>query len=174
MPTTQSKDPNERVDHPRHYNQHPSGIECIEFIEHLPSNTANAVKYIWRCGLKMSETPLRDLQSARWYTKREERRLELYGTDVVVESKVIGAIWRATARQIIAFEDKNPNISEIVLRRTTGVPLADYLAALLASDFNGMFAALDAAITVEMKASALAFSESLKHAGDDTFGTSDK
>ncbi len=174
MPTTQSKDPNERVDHPRHYNQHASGIECIELIEHLPSNTANAVKYIWRCGLKMSETPLRDLQSARWYTEREERRLALYGTDVVVESRVIGAIWRATAKQIIASEDKNPDIAKIVLRGRTGIPLADYLASLLTSNFSGMLEAVDAAITVEMKASALAFSESLRHAGDDTFGTSDK
>ena len=72
--TTQSEDPNERVNHPRHYNQHPSGVECIELIEHLPCNLANAIKYVWRCGLKTSEDPLRDLRSARWYVAREKQR----------------------------------------------------------------------------------------------------
>ena len=36
---------------------------------------ANAVKYIWRAGLK-SESPLEDLKKARWYIDREIARLE--------------------------------------------------------------------------------------------------
>jgi hypothetical protein len=35
----------------------------------------NAVKYIWRAGLK-SESPLEDLKKARWYIDREIARLE--------------------------------------------------------------------------------------------------
>lgn len=79
MPTTQSEDPNEQVDHPRHYNAHPSGIECIEVIEHMPCNVANAMKYIWRCGLKKSSEPERDRASAAWYVRREIDRRRRFG-----------------------------------------------------------------------------------------------
>jgi uncharacterized protein DUF3310 len=40
------------VAHPRHYNAHESGIECIEIAEHMSFNLGNAVKYLWRAGLK--------------------------------------------------------------------------------------------------------------------------
>lgn len=63
------------VDHPQHYNEHPSGIECIDVVEHMPFNLGNAVKYIWRAGLK-SEDPDQDLQKAVWYLERERRRLQ--------------------------------------------------------------------------------------------------
>lgn len=66
---------NEKVDHPRHYNRHPSGVECIEIIEHMPANIAFAMKHLWRCGLKDTETPDRDLQKAQWYIARERKRL---------------------------------------------------------------------------------------------------
>lgn len=59
----------DQVDHPKHYNSHPSGIECIEVIEHMPFNIGNAVKYLWRCGLKGDE--IEDLRKARWYIDRE-------------------------------------------------------------------------------------------------------
>ena len=42
----------ENVNHPKHYNAHPSGIECIDVGEHMSFNLGNAVKYIWRCDLK--------------------------------------------------------------------------------------------------------------------------
>jgi hypothetical protein len=131
MATTQSEDPNERVEHPRHYNAHKSGFECIELIEHLPANLANAVKYIWRCGLKATETPLRDLQSARWYTKREEERIDLYELYDEPERKT-DVVWRATARRIVAIENDS----------TFGW----YLDALLNNDFDGMIDTLDSAI----------------------------
>lgn len=102
MATTQSEDPNERVDHPRHYNAHASGIECIELIEHLPANLANAVKYIWRCGLKQSETPLRDLKSALWYTNREIDRVRIY--DLQGRESKTDVVWRALARKVIDVE----------------------------------------------------------------------
>lgn len=131
MPVTQSEDPNERVAHPRHYNQHPSKIECIELIEHLPANLSAAVKYIWRCGLKASETPLRDLQSARWYTERESQRIDLYDLDDEPKRKT-DVIWRALAKKVIA-ADQNGT-------------LADYLEELLNGDFSEMLAAIDYAI----------------------------
>lgn len=62
------------VNHPPHYNQHPSGVECIQITEHMNFNLGNAVKYVWRVGLK-SEDPLTDLEKARWYIDREIARL---------------------------------------------------------------------------------------------------
>lgn len=40
------------VKHPTHYNQHPSGVECITIVEELTYNCGCAVKYIWRSPYK--------------------------------------------------------------------------------------------------------------------------
>lgn len=62
------------VDHPKHYNSHPSGVEAIDIVEHFNFNVGNAIKYLWRCGLKGDE--IEDLKKAAWYVNREiERRL---------------------------------------------------------------------------------------------------
>lgn len=62
------------VDHPPHYNNHASGVECIQITEHMGFCLGNAVKYIWRADLK-SDDPVQDLKKARWYIDREiERR----------------------------------------------------------------------------------------------------
>jgi hypothetical protein len=140
MPTTQSEDPGERVNHPRHYNAHASNIECIELIEHLPCNLSNAVKYIWRCGLKQTETPLRDLQSARWYTEREDRRIFLFELDDEPRLKT-DVVWRSLAHQVIAAEQE-------------GSLLREYLDSLLVGKFGEMLEELDFAIAEEMRASA--------------------
>lgn len=63
------------VEHPPHYNSHPSGIECITVTEHMNFNLGNAVKYIWRAGLK-SDDPTTDLRKACWYLDREIGRLQ--------------------------------------------------------------------------------------------------
>lgn len=44
------------VVHPRHYNAHPSGTECLRLVQHLSFHLGSAVKYLWRAGLKQSET----------------------------------------------------------------------------------------------------------------------
>jgi hypothetical protein len=62
------------VNHPAHYTDHPSGVECIQITEHMNFCLGNAVKYIWRAGLK-SEDPIEDLRKARWYIEREINRL---------------------------------------------------------------------------------------------------
>lgn len=64
----------DQVDHPPHYNSHPSGVECITVTEHMNFNQGNAVKYIWRAGLK-SDNPITDLRKAVWYLEREIERL---------------------------------------------------------------------------------------------------
>jgi hypothetical protein len=64
------------VNHPKHYNSHPSGVECIDIIEHMPLCTGNVIKYLWRAGLKDTAPTLEDYKKARWYLEREIRRLE--------------------------------------------------------------------------------------------------
>lgn len=34
------------INHPIHYNSHPSGIECIEVAHHMSFNLGNVIKYI--------------------------------------------------------------------------------------------------------------------------------
>lgn len=58
---------------PAHYKSHPSGIECIVVTEHMSFNLGNAVKYIWRAGLK-NTNPSEDLKKAIWYLERELKR----------------------------------------------------------------------------------------------------
>ena len=75
----------ELINHPKHYNLHPSGVECIDIIEHFTANVSAAVKYLWRAGLKLSgddkvhedpfEARMRDLKKAAWYVDREIDKL---------------------------------------------------------------------------------------------------
>lgn len=62
------------VNHPKHYNSHPAGIECIDVIEELPYNIGAAIKYIWRVGLKGNA--IQDLEKAQWHIQREVDRLK--------------------------------------------------------------------------------------------------
>ena len=63
------------VNCPKHYTQHPSGVECIVVTEHMNFCLGNAVKYIWRNGLKDRQPGIQDLQKAVWYLNREIERL---------------------------------------------------------------------------------------------------
>lgn len=65
----------EAVDHPKHYNAHPSGIECIDVVRHMNFNLGNVVKYVWRAGEKDPAKHLEDLKKARWYLDNEIERL---------------------------------------------------------------------------------------------------
>ena len=69
----------ERVNHPPHYNQHLSGIEAIDVIEHMSFNIGNAMKYLWRADFK--EDAVEDMQKAVWYITREiEKRKKERGS----------------------------------------------------------------------------------------------
>lgn len=68
----------ETVNHPPHYNSHPSGIECITVVEHMTFNVGNAIKYLWRADHKADT--VEDLRKAAWYIDREiNRRLNPEG-----------------------------------------------------------------------------------------------
>lgn len=71
------------VNHPPHYTVHSSGVECIDVVEGFDFNLANAIKYVWRAGLKGSRQ--QDLQKALWYLDRAEKNRAL-GSDVVQEN----------------------------------------------------------------------------------------
>lgn len=64
------------VNHPPHYKQHPSGVECIDITEHFNFNIGNAIKYLWRSEHKNG---LEDLKKAEWYIKREIQKRENNG-----------------------------------------------------------------------------------------------
>lgn len=64
---------NDPVNHPAHYTQHPSGVECIQITEHYSFCVGNAIKYLWRADLKDG---LQDLKKALWYIQREIERRE--------------------------------------------------------------------------------------------------
>lgn len=64
---------------PNHYQR--NGVNFIEFIEHMPGNRFNAMKYIYRAGEKNPETLLEDLKKGQWSLNREIERLERDAAD---------------------------------------------------------------------------------------------
>ena len=66
--------PNDPVNHPKHYTNHPSGVECIQITEHMGFNLGNALKYIWRADLK--HDAIEDMNKAVFYLNREIARRE--------------------------------------------------------------------------------------------------
>ena len=55
------------VNHPSHYQSHPSGVECIQVTEHMDFLLGNIIKYVWRADHKNG---VQDLEKARWYLDR--------------------------------------------------------------------------------------------------------
>lgn len=76
-----SKNKNDQVNHPKHYTSDPSGIECIDITRHRNFNIGNAIKYLWRAGLKEDkdrkfiDKQVEDLNKAVWYLVDEIHRL---------------------------------------------------------------------------------------------------
>ena len=72
----------ESVNHPKHYNSHPSGVECIDIIRHYCYDIGAAIKYLWRAGLKTEEgmtdrdKEIEDLRKAIWYINDRIRQLQ--------------------------------------------------------------------------------------------------
>lgn len=64
------------VNHPKHYTSDPSGIECIQITRWRNFNIGNAIKYLWRAGLKEDNSNIQDLEKAIWYIKDEINKLK--------------------------------------------------------------------------------------------------
>jgi len=67
---------NDPVYHPAHYTSDPSGVECIQITRHRNFNIGNAIKYLWRAGLKDEGKTIEDLKKAIFYITDEIVRLE--------------------------------------------------------------------------------------------------
>lgn len=74
-----TKDGVDMVNSPPHYLMHPSKIECITITEHYNFCVGNAIKYLWRAGLKdaeISSKEIEDCKKAIWYIQRQIENLE--------------------------------------------------------------------------------------------------
>lgn len=71
----------DNVNHPSHYCSHPSGIECIEITRHHDFAIGNAIKYLWRAGLKESDNEIQDLKKAVFYIQDKIKQLESKNVD---------------------------------------------------------------------------------------------
>lgn len=73
---------NDNVNHPKHYTSHPSGVECIQIARHYCFSIGNAIKYLWRAGLKQEasmtdkEKEIEDLKKAIFYINDRIKQLE--------------------------------------------------------------------------------------------------
>ena len=80
----------ENVNHPSHYCQHPAGIECIDIIRHYTCDIANAIKYLWRAGLKAelgkddADKEIEDLNKALWYINDYRKHINKRSTYTLV------------------------------------------------------------------------------------------
>lgn len=68
---------NDNVHQPLHYTSDPSGVECIDITRHRNFNIGNAIKYLWRAGLKDETKHIEDLKKAIFYINDEITRLTL-------------------------------------------------------------------------------------------------
>ena len=74
----------DNVNHPAHYTSHPSGIECIEIARHYCFTIGNAIKYLWRAGLKKEQgideidKEIEDLKKAIWCINDRIHQLEMF------------------------------------------------------------------------------------------------
>lgn len=72
----------DNVNHPSHYTSHPSGVECIDITRHYCFAIGNAIKYLWRAGLKKDASmddkkkEIEDLKKAIWYINDRITQLE--------------------------------------------------------------------------------------------------
>jgi CBS domain-containing protein len=78
----------EHVNHPAHY-QRKDGIECIDIIRHYVCDIANAIKYLWRAGLKPemgmedAEKEIEDLKKALWYIEDYKKHINKRASYIV-------------------------------------------------------------------------------------------
>lgn len=79
--------PDDAVKHPSHYTSDPSGVECIQITRHRNFDVGNAIKYLWRAGLKddpgqtVLEKQIEDLRKAVFYIEDEIGRLQTLGIE---------------------------------------------------------------------------------------------
>lgn len=73
----------DQVNHPPHYTQ--GKVECIDALEAIGIAPdfchGNAIKYLWRMGMKRGVSVLEDARKAQWYVNRLVKILEAEETN---------------------------------------------------------------------------------------------
>lgn len=59
----------EKINHPQHYNSHPSGVEAIDIVQYMGFCLGNAFKYVYRYQHKNGTE---DLKKAIWYLRHQQ------------------------------------------------------------------------------------------------------
>lgn len=86
----------EKINHPPHYNAHPSGIECIDIIEHMDFNIGNSIKYIWRSNHK--ENLIEDIKKSIWYISREIERRESFNIFQKLVNNIYSSVYKNSSK----------------------------------------------------------------------------
>lgn len=73
----------EQINHPSHYNNHPSDVEAIDVIRSFSFNLGSSFKYVYRRNDK--ENCLQDLKKAKWYLldeikSRRDRKVGIFSS----------------------------------------------------------------------------------------------
>jgi len=106
------------VNHPSHYTQHPSGVECIQIMEHMGFNLGNAFKYMFRH--KHKGASRQDIEKAIWYIDREiERRTKetwaAYPLDARYEIASAGRVQQEITVLTWAAREPDSDVKEAML-----------------------------------------------------------
>ena len=91
----------ENVNHPTHYNKHPSGIECIEIAQYFDFCLGCVFKYIWR--YKEKGTPVEDIKKAIWYL----RKYQELNIPCLINIGIEGFLFIAKKNKLIEAEESN-------------------------------------------------------------------
>jgi hypothetical protein len=106
------------VNHPPHYTSDPSGIECIDIVKYRDFCIGNAIKYLWRAGLKKDssisdkEKEIEDLEKAIWYINKKIEMLKKENA-----RNVLSALLADT-------DEKNPMNVDIILETSEDMGLS--------------------------------------------------
>lgn len=100
---------------PEYYKEHPSGVECIDIARYYCFSIGNAIKYLWRAGLKqekgMNNTvkEIEDLNKAIWYIQDRIKQLKEIQKQSVNEiaDSVSDLLLNTTSHKEPCVEDNN-------------------------------------------------------------------
>jgi 8-oxo-dGTP pyrophosphatase MutT (NUDIX family) len=160
------------VDHARHYNTHPSGIECITISECLPGGLQSAFEYVWRHEHKGN--PVQDLDKALWRLLREDATYKAHPIRYVALLRdgiclLVPALARETEEEI-GLVVETARILDVIAVRPPVVRKACELVFFLVTAYAGKLKAREPGTSVQwMRLSALAREPSLNTPGTNLF-----
>lgn len=105
-----SDKPHDPVNHPSHYNDHPSGVETKEVTKHFSAMLGFAVKYVWRAGKKGDRAE--DLRKAAWCFRAEADRLEEDPNAPVFLSRA----WKKNAAKVVLAQPPPHLLAQVLVK----------------------------------------------------------